>query len=545
MRIRYSWVLFVAAVVMVASCRKQQRPEFVMAERDTTITVENAFSELFLDSAAVAHFVADTTLHDSLAIRIRSFYNSRNYQFAWFFPEGMAAYVHTFLNMQQQFIHYSGDSTLFDPDLDQRIETLGSRRQISPEDTAVIEAELLLTRQFFRYAYYAYSGDRDVNLQDLGWFIPRRKLDMVSFLDSLLANKGGKVEWYEPVNRQYNLLKKHLLEFSELETAPEWEEELMAGKRPYKTGESAAVAPVVRKRLALLGYPVPEEPDTLTVITAGLANAVKSFQKHYGLTEDGVLGAAVFRELNVPPAARMKQLLINMERMRWMQENPETDYLLVNIPEFRLHVYEQGKLAFDMDVVVGSVAHSTVIFSGVLDQVVFSPYWNVPASILKNEILPAIARNPNYLARHRMEWNGNSVRQLPGPGNSLGQVKFLFPNSYNIYLHDTPSKSLFGESKRAFSHGCIRLSEPKKLAEFLLRKDSTWTPEKIAGAMQAGKEKYVRLKNEDQVPVIIGYFTAWVDKEGALNFRNDVYGHDQQMMRRYFAGSDLNGPSRL
>src|SRR5690606_37394252 len=110
------------------------------------------------------------------------------------------------------------------------------------------------------------------------------------------------------------------------------------------------------------------------------------------------------------------------------------------------------------------VAHSTVIFSGVLDQVVFSPYWNVPASILKNEILPAIARNPNYLARHRMEWNGNSVRQLPGPGNSLGQVKFLFPNSYNIYLHDTPSKSLFGESKRAFSHGCIRLSEPKKLA---------------------------------------------------------------------------------
>src|SRR5690606_9450836 len=141
-------------------------------------------------------------------------------------------------------------------------------------------------------------------------------------------------------------------------------------------------------------------------------------------------------------------------RLRWMPAEPNNDYLLVNIPEFRLHAYEDGGYKFNMNVVVGSTAHNTVIFSGNMKYVVFSPYWNVPNSILKNEIIPGINRNPKYLANHNMEWNNGMVRQKPRPKNSLGLVKFLFPNSYNIYLHDTPSKSLFGESRRAFSHGC-------------------------------------------------------------------------------------------
>ena len=185
-----------------------------------------------------------------------------------------------------------------------------------------------------------------------------------------------------------------------------------------------------------------------------------------------------------------------------------------------------------MNIVVGSTAHNTVIFTGTLKYIVFSPYWNVPPSILKKEILPAIKRNKNYLAAHNMEWNGNGVRQKPGPNNSLGLVKFLFPNAYNIYLHDTPAKSLFGEDRRAFSHGCIRLSEPPRLARFLLRNDSNWDSLKIVRAMNARKEQYVTVK--ETVPVYIGYFTAWVDREGKLNFRDDIYGHDQKMAARMF-----------
>ncbi len=530
-------VIILTASFFVWNCAQRENDTFEIAAVDTTITVKNSFSELFLDSAALTRFTHSRSLHDSLAARMRSFYNSRNYQFAWFFPTGMADYVHTFLNMQDQYLYYSGDSSIYIPGLEARIDSLAPKTDINPGDSLIRDTELLLTYQFFRYAYYAYSGDRRINLRDLGWFIPRKKLDLAPFLDSLLANKGKRVEEYEPVNPQYNRLKNYLLRFYELDNEAQWTE-LTTGKKILKEGDSDEIVKEVRRRLALLGYGTEGEADSLDIVTPALAASVKDFQQHYGLVEDGQLGPSFFRELNVSPRQRIRQILINMERIRWMPENPDTDYLLVNIPEFRLHVYEKARLAFSMNVVVGSAAHHTVVFSDVVSQVVFSPYWYVPASILNNEIRPALARNPNYLARNNMEWYGSSVRQKPGPGNSLGLVKFLFPNSYNIYLHDTPSKKLFDESRRAFSHGCIRVAEPQKLAEFLLRKDSTWTTGKIRTAMHAGKEQVVRLKPHEQVPVVIGYFTAWVGSDGKLNFRNDVYGHDRKMTERYFIVSN-------
>ncbi|MNL39233.1 murein L,D-transpeptidase [compost metagenome] len=179
----------------------------------------------------------------------------------------------------------------------------------------------------------------------------------------------------------------------------------------------------------------------------------------------------------------------------------------------------------------------TVVFNGDLKYIVFSPYWNVPPSIIKGEILPGMNKNANYLKDHRMEIAGKQgslpiIRQLPGPSNSLGQVKFLFPNSFNIYLHDTPSKGLFKEDQRAFSHGCIRVAEPKKLATYLLRHDSTWTDAKITAAMNAGKEKTVVLKKT--VPVFIAYFTAYVDHNGLLNFRKDIYNRDKRLEEMLF-----------
>jgi len=179
-------------------------------------------------------------------------------------------------------------------------------------------------------------------------------------------------------------------------------------------------------------------------------------------------------------------------------------------------------------VVVGKPMTKTVIFSGKMQYVVFSPYWNVPPSIINKEIKPAMKRNPNYLASHNMEWNGGRVRQKPGPRNSLGLVKFLFPNSNNIYLHDTPSKSLFAEDKRAFSHGCIRVAKPKDLAMRLLRNYPEWTSEKIDAAMHAGTERTVALK--PTIPVYIGYFTAFLDTDGQLNFRSDVYNRDGSLL---------------
>lgn len=178
-----------------------------------------------------------------------------------------------------------------------------------------------------------------------------------------------------------------------------------------------------------------------------------------------------------------------------------------------------------------------MMFTGKLNQVVFSPYWNVPESIVEKEVMPSMQKNPNYLADNNMEITGEEnglpvVRQLPGDKNSLGRVKFLFPNSYDIYFHDTPAKGLFSKDKRAYSHGCIRLSEPEKFAEYLLKDDSNWPPEKIAEAMATDEEKFVRVKHP--VPVFITYYTAWVDENGLLNFRDDIYGRDTVMQKKMF-----------
>ena len=523
-----NFLWFAAFSILIASCSTKKVPEQVAA-RDTTITVENSFTELFTDSVKLADFQKAHPVSDSISNKIQSFYNQRNYQFAWFFPDGMADFVSSFLSLQDDYIHYSGDSTLYSKKLIADVDSLKKLTRINPNDALVLNTELELTQHFFLYTEKAYEGDQRINIKELNWFIPRKKVNPVAFLDSLLKNKGNNLAQYEPVNRQYNLLKKHLQRFDSLRTV-EWNE--IPFSKKFKKGDSSPTIPDIKNRLAQLGDMA--VVDTTDIFDEDMKDAVKIFQQRYGLTADGVIGAGFLREINVPVQQRIRQILINMERIRWVPATPSTDYLLVNIPEFMLHVYEAGKHSFDMNVVVGSEAHSTVIFSGRLNQVVFSPYWNIPPSILKNEVLPGIRKNPNYLARHNMEWNGNSVRQKPGKSNSLGLVKFLFPNGYNIYLHDTPSKSLFGETNRAFSHGCIRLSQPAKLAEFLLRKDSTWTEEKIQAAMHAGKEKYVRLRGANEIPVFIGYFTAWVDQNGLLNFRKDVYGHDQKMAERLF-----------
>jgi murein L,D-transpeptidase YcbB/YkuD len=277
--------------------------------------------------------------------------------------------------------------------------------------------------------------------------------------------------------------------------------------------------------------------DTSAVFNDTLEMGVKNFQIRHGYKPDGIVTAALVKDMNVPVQKRVQQILMNMDRMRWVPNAPSGNLILVNIPEFKLYVMDGQKKVFDMVVVVGKEGNNTTIFTGDLNQVVFSPYWNVPPSIVKNEILPAMSRNPGYLASQNMEVTGNSgglpeIRQRPGGDNALGKVKFLFPNSYNIYFHDTPSKSLFQRDKRALSHGCIRLAEPEKMATWLLRNQPEWTPDRIRAAMNAGTEKYVKLK--DPVPVFITYYTTWVDERGLLNFRDDIYAHDTDLAKKTF-----------
>ena len=263
----------------------------------------------------------------------------------------------------------------------------------------------------------------------------------------------------------------------------------------------------------------------------------------------GIPDAATQAAMNVPIDDRIRQIELNLERWRWMPNDFGARYLLVNIPSFHLIARENGKPVMDMRVVVGKPdEHKTPVFSSEMATVVFSPYWNIPDSIVAGETAPAMARDSAYLKKNNIEilnvsasgatpvdyssvnWDDAgqlrrlAFRQRPGPGNALGRVKFLFPNAFDVYLHDTPAHALFARPARALSHGCVRIEEPETLARYVLRGYPEWDDTQIGQAMQAGVEKHVKLK--EKIPVHIVYFTAWVDENGGLHFYPDVYGYD-------------------
>lgn len=539
--------LLVFIVILLSACG-QGRGKASRKMRDTSHYTRQEYIDLKLDSNMVNNFLTTDT---SYADYIREFYRQRDYHYAWIGNDGqLTEQAGNFINMMKADAVYGlNDSNVITRPLRELYDTLmieGGKLQ--PGDKTTSQAELLLTAQFFAYGNKVWGGFTSDSAKDLEWFIPRKKIDMQSLLDSMVNNPANAFE--EPVNRQYKLLRDQLKKLADLEKVP-WDS-LNSPQKIYKKGDSAAIISQIKHRLYLLGDLA--IADTTSLFTPSLDTAIRNFQDRTGLKVDGTIQSSLLNALNVSPHKRIQQVLINMERIRWVPAEPPAEYLLVNIPAFKLYVYDNNKLDWSCNVVVGKPGANTVIFSHEMKYIVFSPYWNVPPGILAHEVLPAMKRNSNYLARQNMEvvtaagkpvsglnWNNYTgrnfpyiVRQKPGGANALGKVKFLFPNEYNIYLHDTPSKGLFGESKRSFSHGCIRVSEPQRLAEWLLRKDSTWTQKKIMAAMNAGKEQFVPLKKK--VPVYIGYFTAFVDSEGRLNFRDDVYGHDKRLATTLFGG---------
>ncbi len=505
----------------------------VHIKRDTTITQENAFSELFLDSLRLERILSEQQFGENDIIRIKNFYKSRNYQFAWFTNEGLAEQARAFWNLHNNYLDLSKDSSNIDKQLHNEMELFINDEPIDTAQNSIVRTEVLLTQHFFEYAHYAYEGTIDP--EELQWHIPRKKIDPLELLDSLVAKKGKNLEEWEPVNNQYKLMKKELERYYSIEKAGGWGTITPTKKKLLRLGDSTPAISQAKIRLHKSGDF--KSADTSLVFTRELEEAVLQSQKRYGIAEDGVIGPDLLNNLNVTINKRIEQLLINMERMRWMPKEAVGTRIIANIPEFKVHVFEGQKKVFDIDIVVGTLANRTVIFNDSLKYVVFSPYWNIPRSIIRNEILPGIRKNSNYLNSHNMEQTGYSnglplIRQKPGSSNSLGKVKFIFPNSYNIYFHDTPAKSLFDRNSRAFSHGCIRLAEPKKMAEYLLSNQPQWNSFTIDEAMNSQKEDWVTLKKA--VPVIISYFTAWVDGDGLLNFRDDIYGHDEKMAERLF-----------
>jgi murein L,D-transpeptidase YcbB/YkuD len=351
------------------------------------------------------------------------------------------------------------------------------------------------------------------------------------FAGSSLAHTGDTLRkdpvTEHPFSRQYEKLQEALARLYAVQKQGGWPK-IIGAQKFYLKGQTASAIKQIKQRLRISGDFTSE--DTSGVFTPELVGAVQKIQKRLGYEQNGVVDALLIKQLNIPVEDRIQQVLVNMDRLQRLSEPKNRIILIANIPEYKLHVYEGPKHVFDMDIVVGSENHKTVLFNDEMTNIVFSPYWNVPPSIVENEILPAMRHNKHYLRNNGYEITGQEnglpvIRQKPGTNNSLGQVKFVFPNDHGIYFHDTPAKGLFQYPKRTFSHGCIRLAEPARLAAFLLRSSPEWTEEKIRKAMSSGKEQWVKLS--DPVAVSLTYYTAWVDDEGLLQLRQDIYGLDK------------------
>jgi L,D-transpeptidase YcbB len=517
----------------------EQKEEKKISKRAYGITKSNSYSDLFLDSMVMEKYILEKKVSDSISRRIRSFYNTRNYQFAWFTSKGLTEQARGFWNLHDYHTTYNHDSLLHNKTLQRRMDDLIAEESLSVSATnkTYINTELTLTNHFIQYVMSQYE-DGYVKRKEMERFIPRKKEDAMYLADSLLTKKHKDNKYFEDVNESYGALKKQLEKYYTIAKNGGWPS-IPTGKKTFKKGTADSTIALIKRHLQIIG----DMPagDTTAVYNDTLEMGIQNYQRRFGYTPDGKITAALIKEMNVPVQLRLQQILLNMERMRWMPSRPSGDLILVNIPEFVLHVYDGKNKVFDINVVVGKEGHNTMMFTGDLNQVVFSPYWNVPPSIVRNEILPSLAKDPGYLARNNMEQVGMEgelpkIRQLPGPDNSLGRVKFLFPNSFNIYFHDTNAKGLFSKDKRAYSHGCIRLEEPEKMAQYVLRKQPEWTPERMEEAMNSGVEKYVKVK--DPIPVFITYYTAWVDDAGQLNFREDIYDHDKDLIVRMFTGAN-------
>lgn len=406
-----------------------------------------------------------------------------------------------------------------------------------PTAELLAEADVLLSSAYLALAEDLLSGQTNPKEVTDSWHIDYKHEQLDSaVVRSLRADQLDRgIERMRPQDPDYEVLRRSLQELRGVVAQGGWP--TVPEGKPLKQGdrESAARLNALRARLAAEGINPPQ--DTSSVYDEAMANAVSQFQARHAINVDGMLGEETVKSMNVPAQFRLGQIAANLERHRWLPRFRGDRFIMVNVPAFRLQAFDSGRVAMEMKVIVGEEyeGRTTPAFSDVMEHVVFRPYWNVTPTIQRKEIEPKIRADPGYMARNNYEWwnDGGTrrIRQTPGAKNSLGLVKFMFPNGYNIYLHDTPARGLFAKDVRAFSHGCIRLEKPAQLAQWVLG----WDADRVREAMENGRDNRTVVLPE-KIPVYIAYFTAYA-KDGQLHFGNDLYSRDDDLVRVMATGA--------
>ncbi len=543
--IGFSSVILLVVLFQLFSCRhspeEKQRPM-----PDTTGLAVLKKTDLFTDSLRVESWLSGRGLDSVISASVREFYYQRSYRYAWFTPQGPSERALAFSNTLQNAragstLSDSGSWSFMAAQADSLLASWNA-------DSGDVSCDLGLTALYFAYTRREFEGLPEEDLRRLEWFIPRKKVDWVQMLDSILRSSGTAAPWQGPMFHQYYRLIRVLEQYRAIRASGGWQW-VDADLIEKRKGDDDSSIANLRKRLVQSGDLL--DTSKASLYDDSLVAAIKRFRLRHGLNGDAKVDSATLRLLNWPVDSGIRTLLLNLERCRWVPEDPIGRHLVVNIPAFRLYAFNDSGYAWSTRVIVGKTGTATTIFTGSIRTLVLNPTWTVPRKIVYEEIIPAQRANADYLVQNKMDlfrpsdlshpvsskkvdWKkagpGNFpyiVRQRSGSWNALGCYKFLFPNSYDIYLHDTPSRQLFERSDRTFSHGCIRVSQPERLARFVLDGDSLWTEERLSNELELGRERFVPLLSA--IPVSIVYFTAWVDEDGILQEREDVYGHDRKL----------------
>ncbi len=438
------------------------------------------------------------------------------------------------------------------------IEQLWTDDEASSDMTAgeQTDLELLLTDAFLLIASHMIAGQLNPLGFDPRWFIVRDEVDYNTLLEQLADGIPATelIARVQPEHRRYNYLVEALGRYREISREGGWPR--IDPGPTMREGDTGTRVEKLRERLRLAGdysyvYFVHEAaPDS--VFDRNLHDAVVRFQLRHGLEADGLVGQMSLTALNTPVERRISEVMVNLERWRWLNRNLGERHILVNIANFSVEVVEDGTTVLDMRAIVGRQYRQTPVFSSRMTYLVLSPFWNLPPGIVRNDIIPRIRNDAGYAAAQNIRifegWGANATevqaeninwadteaigryrfRQDPGPQNALGDVKFMFPNPYHVYLHDTPARELFGRTVRDFSSGCIRIDKPFELAEHLLAGDASWTPEQIRRVIQQRRERTVMLPEPYWVHIL--YWTAWAEPDGTIHFRNDIYGRDVRLL---------------
>jgi murein L,D-transpeptidase YcbB/YkuD len=410
-----------------------------------------------------------------------------------------------------------------------------------PTAAQLAEADVVLTGLYASLAEDLLTGQIEPRTVSQSWHIEPQEDRIDSVLTKTLDTDrpGDAIDRLRPQEPAYDSLRRELARYRELAAKGPWP--TVPKGKTLKAGDSSSAERLtaLRERLGAEGLLGRRRGGGAgaAVYDSSLAGAIARFQERHGIVVDSFLGPETVASLNLPVAYRLGQIAANLERFRWLPRDLGSRYILVNVPAFRLQAFDGSQEKLQMKVIVGAEYkdRSTPVFSDVMQYVVFRPYWNIPENIAAEEVLPAVEQNPGYLERNNYEMftaeGKERIRQRPGPGNALGLIKFMFPNDFDIYLHDTPDSTLFEKDIRGFSHGCIRLEKPAELAQWVLG----WPADSVRRMMESDKNDR-RVNLPQKIPVFIVYFTTYV-RGGELYFGNDLYARDEPLIKAVSGGS--------